>query len=76
MSMESDLFDPNWKHILVRAWSSKLLMLAGAMTAVEVSAPLLWDHGLLDLPPYVYPLGMGIVVSTALVARLMVQEGF
>ncbi len=76
--MEAHLFRVNndWRRIWRKAWSSWFLWAAAAFTALEMFLPLLWDHGLLDLPPYVYPAIMGVLVAGGLVARILVQEDF
>lgn len=76
--MEANLFAirENWKQILSRAWSSKILMLAGFLTLVEVTVPLIWENGLVSFPPWVYPILMGCMVSAALVARILAQAEF
>jgi hypothetical protein len=76
--MEAHLFKVNsdWRRILKKAWSSWFMWAAGILTALEICLPMLWDHGLLDLPPYVYPALMGALVAGALVARILMQREF
>jgi len=76
--MEWKLFrvKKDWRYVLRYAWSSWLIITAGALTGLEVLAPLLWDRGFLDLPPLVYPCTMMVLTGAALIARLLVQTGF
>lgn len=74
--MEYHLFKPDWKKTLFKAWSSRILMLAGFLTCLESFVRIAWDHGLLDLPNWVYPVGMSVIVGCALVARLLAQKDF
>ena len=51
------------------------MWIAAALTGLEILLPLLWDHGLIDLPVFVYPVSMALLVAFGLVARTMVQKG-
>jgi hypothetical protein len=72
--MEADLFKKDWKKVLFGAWSSWFMWAAAALTGLEVMTPLLWEHGLLDLPPYIYPAAMSVLTAGALLARTLVQK--
>lgn len=65
MRLETD-----WKNILRRAWSIRLMILAGVLSGVEVVLPFFADA----LPRGVFA-GLSIgVVTAALVARLIAQK--
>ena len=66
----------DWKWILRRAWSVKLILVAGLLTGLEVFLPLIFDHGLLVFAPWIYPVVMLALTMTALIARVIAQEGF
>ena len=60
----------NWRGILRKAWSIRLMILAGVLSAVEVILPLFAD---------VFARGTfaalsGITVAAAFVARLVAQQ--
>lgn len=55
---------PNWREVLTKAWSVRLIVVAAVLTGLEAIAPSL------SLPPVVL---FGVVVA-AFVARLLAQE--
>jgi hypothetical protein len=62
----------DWRTILRRAWSVRLMILAFALTAAEVILPLYAD----DLPRGLFAVLSGLAVAGAFVARLAAQRGF
>jgi len=66
----------DWAFILRKAWSVKLLLLAGLLTGLETFVQIAWTHGLFALPPWGFPVLMGVIVCAALVARVLAQKGF
>ena len=66
----------DWKWVLRRAWSVKLILVAGLLTGLEVFLPLIFDHGLLVFAPWIYPVVMLALTMAALIARVIAQEGF
>jgi len=61
---------PEWKLILKKAWSIRLLVVAGLLSGVEVALPFLVDS---------FPRGLFAVLSlvftaSAFVARLVAQQ--
>ena len=62
---------PDWRGILRRAWSIRLMLLAGVLTACEAILPLYADA----MPRGTFAIASGIVIVTALVARLLAQKG-
>lgn len=73
--MEARLFKRNWWFVLTRGWSSRLIILATVLTGVETFAAIAWEHGLLDLPAWGYPVLMLVLTMSALFARLLIQHG-
>lgn len=63
------LYD-NWKDILKRAWSIRLMILAGMLSAVEVVLPLFAD----SIPRGTFAALSGVTVTCAFVARLVAQK--
>lgn len=62
----------DWKKILKKAWSVRLLVIAGLLSGVEIILPLLVDS---------FPRGLFAVLSfgftaAAFVARIVAQKGF
>ena len=63
----------DWRAVLRRAWSIRLLALGILCQALEFAWPFL--DGLLPMPPGAFA-GLGIAVSAAAcVARLIAQKG-
>lgn len=62
----------NWRAVLRRAWSIRLMILAGLLTAAEVALPLL--DGFIDLPRGLFAALSGIATGGAFVARLIAQK--
>jgi hypothetical protein len=60
----------DWKDILRKAWSVRLMILAGLLTAAEVVLPLFAD----SLPRGLFAALSGVTVCAALVARLLAQR--
>ena len=64
---------PNWRSVLSRAWSVRLMVLAGLLSGVEVAMPYL--EGVIDLPSGVFAALSGLVTAAALLARVVAQKG-
>ena len=62
----------NWKDVLAKAWSIRLMLIAAMLTGLEVALPLLPPYML--LPDGMYALLTGVVVALALLARLLAQS--
>ena len=60
----------NWKGILRKAWSIRLMILAGVLSAVEVILPLFAD----SIPRGTFAALSGVTVAAAFVARLVAQQ--
>ncbi len=66
----------NWRTILVRAWSIRLMILAGVLSGIEVFVQIVLALGLdLPVPPMVFAALSALASTGALIARLVAQEG-
>ena len=63
---------PDWKKILKKAWSVRLLVVSALFTAAEVVVPLFYDQ----LPRNMFALLSGVTAAGALIARVTLQKGF
>ena len=63
--------DPQWRDILRRAWSVRLIVLAAVLSGAEVVVPLFGDL----IPRLPFAVLNFVVVSAALVARIVAQRG-
>ena len=64
------LYD-NWKEILRRSWSLRFIILAGALSGIEVILPFFGDV----IPRNLFAALSFVAVSAAFVARLVAQRG-
>lgn len=62
----------NWRAVFTRAWSVRLMLLAGLLAGVEAALPFLGE--LLPLSPGILAAINLVVVMLALVARLVAQS--
>lgn len=63
------LYD-NWKTILKKAWSVRLMVLAFLMTMAEVMLPFFVS----SFPNHIFAILSGLFVAGAFVARLVAQR--
>jgi hypothetical protein len=63
-----------WRRVLLRAWSIRLLLLAGALSGLEFALPYL--DGYLPIPPRTFAALSGLTVAAAFVARIVAQKDF
>ena len=63
---------PDWKAILTRAWSVRLMLLAGLLSGLEVTLQVLIGIGYASIGVAV---AAGLVTAGALVARIVAQRG-
>jgi len=64
----------NWRKVLRRAWSIRLMLLAGLLSGIEAALPLL--GGFFFIPPGLFAALSGLTVGGAFVARLLAQREF
>ena len=62
----------NWRAVLTRAWSVRLMVLAGVLSGLEIALPLL--DGYLPIPPLTFAALSGLTTAGAFVARLVAQS--
>jgi hypothetical protein len=62
----------DWRRVLRRAWSIRLLIVAGFLSGCEVALPLIQD--LLPIPRGAFAGLSGLTVCAAFVARLVAQQ--
>lgn len=60
----------NWKQIVAKAWSVRLMILAFVMTMLEVTLPFFSDA----IPDRLFAVLSGLSVAGAFVARLVAQR--
>ena len=63
--------DPQWRDILRRAWSVRLMLIAGMLSAAEAVLPYFSDA----LDRRVFSLVFAALTFAALIARLVAQRG-
>lgn len=63
----------NWRQVLKRAWSVRLMIVAAVLSGLEVALPLI--DGFIEIPPGVFAGLSGLTVAGAFTARLLVQKG-
>jgi len=61
----------NWREILKKAWSVRLLMLAAILSAIEAAIPFLT---FIPAPQGAFALFSALATGAAFVARLMAQK--
>ena len=62
--------DPNWRELLKRAWSIRLMLLAGLLSGIEVALPFVAPR----FPPLVFAFASMVTVAAAFCARLIAQK--
>ena len=60
----------DWKNLLKRAWSVRLMALAGLLTGLEAILPLWVD----SIPRSTFSIASVVVITLAMVARLVAQS--
>lgn len=63
---------PNAKRVLLRSWTSHILIVGGLLTAAEAALPYLAGMDLIS--PEIFPLVTFGVVFAAFIARYILQE--
>lgn len=61
----------DWQAILKKAWSVRLMIIAGLLSGCEIILPLYAD----SLPRHLFASLSMIVITAALIARLVAQKG-
>lgn len=63
----------DWRAVLRRAWSVRLMALAGVLSGLEVAIPFL--DGWLPVPAGVFAALSGVTTAAAFYARIVAQKG-
>lgn len=66
--------NPDWKRILTRAWSIRLIALAGVLSGIEVILPFLGDA--LPIPAGSFAALSVFITTSAFIARIISQKDF
>lgn len=64
----------DWRQVLKRAWSVRLMLIAGLLSGLEAALPML--GGLFDVPSGALAGLSCFTVAGAFFARLFAQKGF
>ncbi|MDZ4392502.1 MAG: hypothetical protein U1B82_05970 [Cypionkella sp.] len=62
----------NWRRVLARSWSMRLMALAGIFSGLEAALPYL--EQILDWPNGIFAGLSGLTVGAAFIARLVAQK--
>ncbi len=62
----------DWRRVLARSWSIRLMVVAGIFSALEAALPFL-EHSF-DWPDGVFAALSGVTVGVAFLARLLAQS--
>lgn len=62
----------DWRHVLRKAWSIRLTIIAGLLSAMEVVLPLFMD----TMPRGIFSVLTLVAVAGAFIARLTAQKEF
>ncbi len=63
---------PDWKRVLRRAWSVRLMLLAGLLSGLEAILPIVMD--IVPWPRWLASTVISMVVGLAFVTRLLAQQ--
>lgn len=62
----------DWKYIVKKAWSIRLMAVAAVLSGVEIAMPML--DGIVDMPRGLFAGFSGLVTAAAFVSRLVAQR--
>lgn len=65
-------FVTNWRVLIRRAWSIRLMLAAGVLSGAEIALPLL--DGALPIPPGLFAALSALATGGAFVTRLIAQQ--
>ncbi|HEY0120672.1 MAG TPA: hypothetical protein VGC14_02735 [Rhizobium sp.] len=63
---------PNWRAVLTRAWSIRLIIVAGILSGCEIALPIIDQF--ITIPRGTFAALTGLVTCGALISRLVAQE--
>lgn len=64
----------NWRDILLKAWSVRLILLAGLFSGLQAALGVIPIELIQLLPVWVWPVVTLVITAGALVSRLILQE--
>lgn len=64
----------NWKDVLTKAWSVRLILLAGLFSGLQAAMGVVPIEYIMLLPGWVWPLLTLVVTGGALASRFIAQE--
>ena len=64
----------NWREVLTKAWSLRLIALAGLLTGIEAAMSVLPSEWTLWMPMWLWPVATLLITIGAFVARLIAQD--
>lgn len=62
----------NWRRVITRAWSIRLMIAAAMLSGAEVALPFLEPY--LAVPPRTFAALAGLTTAAAFAARLLAQK--
>ena len=63
----------NWRQVLTRAWSARLMYVAAALSALEVALPIV--DQVVDIPRGIFAGLSAFTTFAALISRIVAQKG-
>ena len=66
--------NPDWKRILIKAWSIRLIVIASILSGIEAIIPFLGDA--LPIPPGLFAALSLFISASAFFARIVSQKDF
>lgn len=63
---------PEWRKVLRRAWSVRLMLAAALLSGVEIALPLL--DGYLPIAPGIFAALSALTTAAAFIARIVAQK--
>lgn len=64
----------NWRDVLKRAWSLRLIAVAGLLTGLEAAMSVLPTEWTFTLPTWLWPTATLLVTAGAFASRLIAQD--
>ena len=64
----------NWKDVLLKAWSVRLILLAGLFSGLQAAMGVVPVEVVKTMPTWLWPIATLIVTGGALASRIIMQE--
>ena len=71
--MRIQLID-NWRDVLLKAWSVRLILLAGLFSGLQAAMGVVPVELIHSLPAWLWPVATLVVTGGALASRIIMQE--